>query len=150
MTKPSSPKTPDPTYSSFQKPDLEAMMAMQMRNISAVRHMANLVFDSAEEINRRQIELLKTGALHLNTAYEDGENEADAETVFKRQVEAQRELVDSLTTHVSAVADIASKCCSGLIRETAENIVEPAVAACCQGKAKKDDSKTAEASQAKK
>ena len=73
----SSSQSPTPALLRFRGLDLEAMTALQMRNIDAVRRMANLMLDSTQEITERQAAFLKAGADQMNATFERGEGASD-------------------------------------------------------------------------
>ena len=97
---------------------------MQMRNIDAVRRMANLMFDSTATITERQAEFLKTGANQVTAAFEGGQDASDPKAIFERQSEAYRDLFSALVTHLGELSEITSKCCAGLVQEAAGNMID--------------------------
>ena len=100
----SSSQSPTPALLRFRGLDLEAMTALQMRNIDAVRRMANLMLDSTQEITERQAAFLKAG--------------------FERQTEAYRDLFGAFVTQIGELSEISSKCCAGLVHEATGNLVD--------------------------
>ena len=113
----SSSQSPTPAVLRFRGLDLEAMTALQMRNIDAVRCMANLMLDSTQEITERQAAFLKAGADQMNATFERGEGASDPKAIFERQTEAYRDLFGAFVTHVGELGEITSKCCAGLAHE---------------------------------
>lgn len=119
-----SSKTPSPAVLRFRGLDLEAMTALQMRNIDAIRRMANLMFDSTATITERQAEFLKTSADQMNAAFEGGQGASDPKAIFERQTEAYRDIFGALATHAGELADITSKCCASLVEEATGNMID--------------------------
>lgn len=120
----SSSQSPNPAVLRFRGLDLEAMTALQMRNIDAVRRMANLMLDSTQEITERQAAFLKAGADQMNATFERGEGASDPKAIFERQTEAYRDLFGALATHAGELADITSKCCASLVEEATGNMID--------------------------
>ena len=121
---PDTSKSTNPAVLRFRGLDLEAMTALQMRNIDAVRRMANLMLDSTQEITERQAAFLKAGADQMNATFERGEGASDPKAIFERQTEAYRDLFGAFVTHVGELGEITSKCCAGLVHEATENLVD--------------------------
>lgn len=115
-------QSPSPAVLRFRGLDLEAMIALQMRNIEAIRRMANLMLDSAGAITERQAALLKSGVTRMNATGECKRDTARPQAIFERQTEASRELVEALATHAGALVEIASKSCAGQTDEAAESM----------------------------
>lgn len=115
---------PNPAVLRFQGLDLEAMAVIQLRNIQTMRRMANLIFDCNEAVTMRQIEFLKAEAAKFDPAWDPGEAMSDPKQTFARQTVVYSELLDRLSAEIAGLAEITSRCCSGLVREAASNMVE--------------------------
>jgi hypothetical protein len=103
------------------------MMSLQIRNIEAIRRMSNLVFDSTEAIARQQANFFQNGFQRMTAAFDrDGGPSTDPKTIFEQQGEAYRDLFGAFTSHASELAEITSKCCSGLIQEATSSMVSEA------------------------
>ena len=120
----SSSESPNPAVLRFRGLDLEAMTALQMRNIDAVRRMANLMLDSTQEITERQAAFLKAGADQMNATFERGDGASDPKTIFERQTEAYHDLFGAFVTHVGELGEISSKCCASLVHEATGNLAD--------------------------
>lgn len=120
----SSSQSPNPAVLRFRGLDLEAMTALQMRNIDAIRRMANLMLDSTQAITERQAAFLKAGADQMNATFESGDGASDPKAIFERQTEAYRDLLGAFVTHVGELGEITSKCCAGLVHEATGNLVD--------------------------
>lgn len=118
----SSSEQPNPAVLRFRGLDLEAMTALQMRNINAVRKMMQLVLDSTEEITKRQAEFFKSGVDRINAAPSGGDGALGPSAIFERQTEVYRNFFGALTTHVGELAEITSNCCADLAQEAASNM----------------------------
>ena len=70
---PDTSKSTNPAVLRFRGLDLEAMTALQMRNIDAIRRMANLIFDSTQTITERQAAFFRTSTEQMGGAFESGE-----------------------------------------------------------------------------
>lgn len=123
MPNTSSSKMPSPAVLRFRGLDLEVMTAQQMRNIDAIRRMANLMFDSTKTITERQAAFFKASAEQMGGVFESEDGLSDSEALFERQTEAYRVLFGALARHVGEFADITSKCCAGLVQEATGNTV---------------------------
>ncbi|MAL80448.1 MAG: hypothetical protein CMN55_15305 [Sneathiella sp.] len=141
-------KYTNPAVLRYRGLDLEAMTALQMRNVETLRSMTNLMFDTTEMVTRRQAEFLGSRADHISVAFEPGEGASDPKALFERQVEAYRDLFDALANHVGELAEITSKCCAGLVEEATGNMIDLPTrespterpekkAGCCCGPSKK-------------
>ena len=86
-------KYTNPAVLRYRGLDLEAMTALQMRNVETLRSMTNLMFDTTEMVTRRQAEFLGSRADHISVAFEPGEGASDPKALFERQVEAYRDLL---------------------------------------------------------
>jgi len=115
---PDTSKSTNPAVLRFRGLDLEAMTALQMRNVEALRRMTNLMLDTTEAITRRQAEFLKSRVNQTNTAFESREGASDAKALFEQQAEAYRDLFNALASHVGDLGEITSKCCAGLVQES--------------------------------
>lgn len=82
----------EPPVIRFRGLDIEAMTALQMRNIDAIRRMANLMLDSIQAITERHAAFLKAGADQINAKFERAEGASDPKAIFERQPEAYRDL----------------------------------------------------------
>lgn len=120
----SSSELPNPAVLLFQGLDFEATAAVQLRNIKTIRQMANLIFDCNEAITRRQMAFLKSEGDEASTAIDLAEGQIDPQTIFVRQIAAYGELHERLSVEIAGVAEITARCCSGLAREAASNMVE--------------------------
>lgn len=120
----SSSQPPNPAVLRFRGLDLEAMTALQMRNIDAVRRMANLMLDSTQEITERQAAFLEASAGQMNASLANGEEAPDPKTIFERQTEAYRDLFGAFVAHVGELGEITAKCCAGLVHEATGNMVD--------------------------
>ena len=114
---PDTSKSTNPAVLRYRGLYLEAMTALQMRNVEALRRMTNLMFDTTEAVTRRQAEFLESRAHHIGAAFEPGEGPPDPNALFERQTEAYRDLFGALASHVGELAEITSKCCAGLVHE---------------------------------
>lgn len=143
----SSSKMPSPAVLRFRGLDVEAMTALQMRNIDAIRRMANLMFDSTQAITERQAAFIKAGADKMGGTLESEDGLSDPKAIFERQTEAYRDLFGALATHAGELADITSKCCASMVEEATGNMIDlpmresraeqPAkMAGCCCGSSK--------------
>ena len=149
---PDTSKSTNPAVLRFRGLDLEAMTALQMRNIDAIRRMANLMLDSTQTITtqtitERQAAFLKAGAGQMNATFESGDGASDPKAIFERQTEAYRDLFGAFVTHVGELGEITSKCCAGLAHEATGKLTDrptresrteqPAkMAGCCCGPSK--------------
>ena len=142
-----SSKIPSPAVLRFRGLDLEAMTALQMRNIDAIRRMANLMFDSTQAITERQAAFFKASADQMGGAFESEDGLSDPKAIFERQTEAYRDLFGALATHTGELTDITSKCCASLVEEATGNMIDPPMresrtaqpakkAGCCCGPSK--------------
>lgn len=120
----SSSQSPNPAVLRFRGLDLEAMTVLQMRNIDAIRRMANLMLDSTQAITERQAALLKAGADQMNATFEIDDGAPDPKAIIERQTEAYRDLLGAFVIHVGELGEITSKCCAGLVHEAAGNLVD--------------------------
>ncbi len=120
----SSSQSPNPAVLRFRGLDLEAMTALQIRNIDAIRRMANLMLDSAQAITERQAAFLKAGAGQMNATIECGDGASDPKAIFERQTEAYRDLFGALAAQAGELADITSECCASLVEEATANMVD--------------------------
>ena len=57
---PNTSKPTNPAVLQYRGLDLEAITALQMRNVEALRSMTNLMFDTTEAVTRRQAEFLES------------------------------------------------------------------------------------------
>lgn len=121
---PNTSKPTNPAVLHYRGLDLEAITALQMRNIDAVRRMANLMLDSTQEITERQAAFLKAGVDQMSATFERGEGASDPKAIFERQTEAYRDLFGAFVTHVGELGEITSKCCAGLVHEATGNLVD--------------------------
>lgn len=112
----------NPAVLRFRGLDLEAMTALQMRNIDAMRRMANRMLDSTQEITERQADFLKAGADQMSATFERGNGASDPKAIFERQTKAYRDLFGAFVTHVGELGEITSQCCAGLVHEATENL----------------------------
>lgn len=110
-------KSTNPAVLRYRGLDLEAMTALQMRNIDALRSMTNLMFDTTEAVTRRQAEFLKFRVDQMGADFESDKGVSDPRALFERQTDAYRDLFGTLTSHVGELAEITSKCCAGLVHE---------------------------------
>lgn len=115
-------QSPSPALLRFRGFDLEAAITLQVRNIEEIRHMANLMADSAVALVERQAALVKSPAVEMNASDKCKQDMSHEETILERQTEASRELIEVLATHVGALVDITSKCCAGPADEAAESM----------------------------
>lgn len=120
----SSSQSPNPAVLRFRGLDLEAITALQMRNIDAVRRMANLLLDSTQAITERQAAFLKAGADQMSATFENGDGASDPKAIFERQTEAYRDLFGAFVTQIGELSEISSKCCAGLVHEATGNLVD--------------------------
>ena len=114
---PNTSKPTNPAVLHYRGLDLEAITALQMRNVEALRSMTNLMFDTTEAVTRRQAEFLKSRVDQMSAAFEPGESASDPKAFFEWQAEAYRDLFGALASHVGELAEITSKCCAGLVHE---------------------------------
>tara|TARA_R110002167_G_scaffold38412_21_gene119669 strand:+ start:986 stop:1432 length:447 start_codon:yes stop_codon:yes gene_type:complete len=114
---PSTSNSTNPAVLRYRGLDLEAMAALQMRNVAALRHMTNLMLDTTEAITRRQAEFLKSRVDHIGGAFKSNEGASDPGVLFDQQAEAYRDLFGALASHVGELAEITSNCCAGLVHE---------------------------------
>lgn len=120
----SSSQSPNPAVLRFRGLDLEAMTALQMRNIDAIRRMANLMLDSTQAITERQAAFFKASADQMGGAFESEDSLSDPKAIFERQTEAYRDLFGALATHAGELADITSKCCASLVEEATGKMID--------------------------
>lgn len=116
-----SSEMPDPVALRSRALDLEAMTAMQMRNIDGLRRMVNMIFDSTQKITERQAALFEACAEQIGGAFESEDSLSDTKAIFERQTEAYRDLFGVLASHANEFADITSSCCSSTTEEANEN-----------------------------
>ncbi len=138
-----SSKMPNPAVLRFQGLDQEAMMAQQMRNIEAVRRMANLILDSTEAITECQAVFFKTRADAMKSAVEPGKEGTDPNAIIERQMEICRQTFDALVAHASDLTEVGSKCCTSLMQEVAATVADKPAGE--SGKTKKARSADADA-----
>lgn len=124
MSDTSSSSTLNPAVLRFRGLDLEAMSALQLRNIDAIRRMTNMMFDSTRTITERQAAFLKASTEQMNAVLEGGDSESDPQTIFERQAEAYRALFNTLATHVGELNEMTARCCTGLLQEASGNIMD--------------------------
>ncbi len=156
--------TPSPAVLRFRGLDLQAMTELQLRNIDAIRHMVELIFNSAQSITERQVAFFNTAA--EKSAATTGGSDAllDPATIFERQNDAYRDLFSALADQAGELADVTSKCCSAVMHEASAITDDVAKgetpdgktgnhAGCCGGKGKevaaKPENKTAGSAVAK-
>ena len=118
---------PNPAILRFRGLDLEAITALQMRNIDAIRRMANMMLDSTQTITERQAAFLMASADQMNAALDRGDGTSDPQDIFERQAETYRDLFEALAAHAGELAKITSNCCAGLIQEATRNTAENSV-----------------------
>ena len=120
----------NPAVLRFRGLDQEAMIALQMRNIEAVRRMAKLMLDSAETITECQTAFFKTRVDEINAGLEREEDASDLNALVERQTKVCCNALDALAEHAGELTEIGSKCCANLIQEAAGTMVDlPAVEA---------------------
>lgn len=119
-----SSEMPSPAVLRFRGLDLEAMTALQMRNIDGLRRMVNLMFDSTQTITERQAAFFKASAKQMGGAFESEDGLLDPKAILERQTEAYRDLFGAFATHAGELADITSKCCAGLVEEATGNMID--------------------------
>lgn len=140
-------KAPGPAVLRFRGLDLEAMTALQLRNIDGIRRMAELIFDGALSITESQAAFFKTGAEKTAAISAGGDAPLDPAAIFDRQNQAYRELFSALATQAGEFAEMTSRCCTGLVQEPSGKPADtgkgenPAAqkaerAGCCGGKGK--------------
>ena len=115
-------QSPSPAVLRFRGLDLEAVIALQMRNIQEIRHMTNLMADSALALVERQAELVKSPVTRVNASDKCQQDTQHPEAILDRQAEASRELIEALATHVGALVEITAKSCAGPTDEGAESM----------------------------
>jgi len=146
MANKSIPETTNPAVLRYRGQNLEAMTAMQMRSLDAMRRMINLIFDSTQSITERQTEFFKSSVDQINGTYKENSDAVDPKIIFEQQTATYQELCELLASHVVGLTSEASKCCVKMANEAVEAIgEEPDVAGqqtcCTQAKnvvAKKD------------
>ncbi len=119
-----SSEMPSPAVLRFRGLELEAMTALQMRNIDELRRMANLMFDSTQTITERQAAFFKASAEQMGGAFESEDGLSDPKAIFERQPEAYRDLFGALAAHAGELADNTSKCCADLVGEATGNMFD--------------------------
>ena len=119
-----SSEMPSPAVLRFRGLDLEAMTALQMRNIDGLRRMANLMFDSTQTITERQAAFFKTRTEQMGGAFESEDGLSDPKAIFERQTEAYRDLFGALAAQAGELADITSECCASLVEEATANMID--------------------------
>ncbi len=119
-----SSEMPSPAVLRFRGLDLEAMTALQMRNIDAIRRMANLMFDGTQAIAERQAAFFKASTEQMGGAFESEDGLSDPKAIFERQTEAYRDLFGTLASHAGELADITSKCCGDVVHEATGNMID--------------------------
>lgn len=119
-----SSSTVNPAVLRFRGLDLEAMSALQMRNIDAIRRMTNMMFDSTRTITERQAAFLKASAEQMNAVFEGRDGESDPKAIFERQTEAYRALFSTLAAHVGELNEMTAKCCTGLLQEASGDMMD--------------------------
>ncbi len=126
MSDTSSSNTLNPAVLRFRGLDLEAMSALQMRNIDAIRRMTNMMLDSTRTITERQAAFLKASAEQMNSVLEGGDDDgvSDPKAIFERQTDAYRALFSALATHVGELSEMTAKCCSGMLQEASGNMMD--------------------------
>ncbi len=124
MANKSIPETTNPAVLRYRGQNLEAMTAMQMRSLDAMRRMVNLMLDSTQSITERQTEFFKSSVDLMNATHEKNDEAADPQEIFKRQTVAYQDLYDSLSDHVAELAKVTSKCCAKMANEAVEVIGE--------------------------
>lgn len=112
----------NPAVLRFRGLDQEAMMALQIRNIEAVRRMAKLMLDSAEAITECQTAFFKTRFGEINAGLEREEDASDLNALVERQTKVCCNTLDALATHAGDLTEIGSKCCSDLLQEVAGSV----------------------------
>ncbi len=120
----SSSQSPNPAVLRFRGLDLEAMTALQIRNIDAIRRMANLIFDSTQTITERQAAFFRTSTEQMGGAFESEDGLSDLKAIFERQPDAYRDLFGALAAQAGELADITSECCASLVEEATANMVD--------------------------
>lgn len=117
-------KSTNPAVLRYRGLDLEAAIAVQMRNVEALRRMTSLMFDATETVTRRQAEFLRSGIGQMATVLDSGEAGAsEPQAIFERQIEAYRDAFGALASHAGDLAEITSRCCAGLVHETTEAVM---------------------------
>jgi len=117
-------ETTNPAVLHFRGQNLEAMIAIQMRSLDAIRRMTNLMFDSTQTITERQTEFLRSGVDQINATHENNDEAVDPKEIFKRQTVAYQDLYESLSDHVAELAKVTSTCCVKMAYEAVEVIGE--------------------------
>lgn len=124
MANKSTSGTINPAVLRYRGQNLEAMTAMQMRSLDAMRRMINLMFDSTQSIAERQVEFFKTSVDQMNGAYKEKNDAADPKIIFEQQAATYHELSGLLASHVAGLTSEASKCCVKMANEAVEAIGE--------------------------
>ncbi len=119
-----SSEMPSPAVLRYRGLDLEAMTALQLRNIDGLRCMVNLMIDSTQTITERQAAFLKASAKQMGGAFENEDGLSDPKAILEQQTEAYRDLFGRLAAHAGELADITSKCCAGLVKEATGNMID--------------------------
>lgn len=124
MANKSTSATINPAVLRYRGQNHEAMTAMQMRNLDAMRRMINLMFDSTQSITERQTEFFKTSVDQMNGAYKEKNVAADPKIIFEQQAATYKELSGLLASHVAGLTSEVSKCCAKMANEAVEAIGE--------------------------
>lgn len=115
---PDASKSTNPAVLHYRGLDLEALMALQMRNVEALRNMTTLMFDTTEAVTRLQAEFFGSRIDQMSGPFEAGKGISDPQALFERQILAYRDFFEEIASHARECAEITSQCCAGLLHET--------------------------------
>lgn len=117
-------ETTNPAVLRYRGLDLDAVTAIQMRNIDALRRMSNLLCDSFGAMTTRQAQFLETHMEQMNAALESNDASVEPKALIERQTQLYREMFDALTAHVGGCAEIVCKCGADLIQEATASLAD--------------------------
>lgn len=114
---PDTSKSTNPAAMHYRGLDLEAMTALQMRNVEALRNMTTLMLDTTEAVTRRQAEFFRSRIDKMSAPFEAGKGISDPQAFFEHQIVTYRDLFEEIASHVRECAEITSQCSAALLHE---------------------------------
>lgn len=135
MANKSIPETTNPAVLQYRGQNLEAMIAMQMGSLDAMRRMINLMFNNIQSITERKAEFVKSSVDQINDTYKERNDTTDPKVILEQQAVVYQELCGLLANHVVGLTSDASNCCAKMANEavkiTGEQPDIPHQKSCC-------------------
>jgi hypothetical protein len=118
-------QTVNPSVLIYRGLDAEALVALQMRNLEALRRLAVVALRGAEIIATRQIEMAQRNIDQFNHLAASSEGERNFAGALAKQVEMFEQALGTLAADTRELTELSCKCGCDMFDQMATTLTDP-------------------------